>query len=50
MVKWEGLAGAFDIDCCGTGGGAHDWYKPGGCSYHEGDAADARMSAAGELW
>lgn len=28
------------------GGGASGWYRPGGFSYHEGDAADPRMTAA----
>lgn len=34
------------VDSCGTGGGAAGWYKAGGFSYHEGDPADPRMSAA----
>ncbi|GBF99308.1 tyrosine phosphatase [Raphidocelis subcapitata] len=46
VVEREGVAGAFDIDSCGTGGGASGWYKPGGFSYHEGDPADPRMTAA----
>lgn len=28
------------------GGGSGDWYKDGGYSYHEGDAADSRMRSA----
>mmetsp|Transcript_760 Transcript_760/g.1831 ORF Transcript_760/g.1831 Transcript_760/m.1831 type:complete len:275 (+) Transcript_760:83-907(+) len=50
-VERRGLADKFDIDSCGTGGGNPDWYKPVGegssCgwSYHEGDPADARMTA-----
>ena len=28
------------------GGGSGDWYKEGGFSYHEGDAADSRMRSA----
>ncbi len=28
------------------GGGNPSWYKPGGWSYHEGDASDTRMTAA----
>jgi protein-tyrosine phosphatase len=39
-------ASRYTIDSCGTGGGASGWYKPGGFSYHEGDAADSRMTAA----
>ena len=46
VCEREGVAGAFDIDSCGTGGGASGWDKPGGFSYHEGDAADPRMTAA----
>ena len=34
------------VDSCGTGGGSRDWYREGGFSYHEGDPADPRMSAA----
>ena len=34
----------FEIDSCGTGGGSPDWYMEGGFSYHEGDAADPRMT------
>ena len=45
-VERAGLAGRYEVDSCGTGGGASNWYKAGGRSYHEGDAADARMSAA----
>ncbi|OWZ23986.1 Protein tyrosine phosphatase [Phytophthora megakarya] len=32
------------IDSCGTGGGNPNWYGAGGWSYHEGDAADSRMT------
>lgn len=46
VVERRGLAEKFFIDSCGTGGGASNWYKPGGFSYHEGDAADSRMAAA----
>jgi hypothetical protein len=35
------------VACCFTGGGASNWYKPGGFSYHEGDDADERITAAG---
>ncbi len=45
-VERAGLAGRYEVDSCGTGGGASNWYKAGGRSYHEGDAADARMAAA----
>jgi hypothetical protein len=48
VVERKGLADQFDIDSCGTGGGAASWYKAGGYSYHEGDPADARMMKAGE--
>ncbi|EFJ46460.1 hypothetical protein VOLCADRAFT_75328, partial [Volvox carteri f. nagariensis] len=43
-VERVGLAAAFDIDSCGTGGGSPDWFTEGGWSYHEGDAADSRMA------
>ena len=46
VVERRGLADAFWIDSCGTGGGAGGWYKDGGFSYHEGDPADPRMTAA----
>lgn len=45
VVERNGVAEKFDIDSCGTGGGSSDWYLPGGFSYHEGDAADPRMTA-----
>eukprot|EP00195_Chlamydomonas_chlamydogama_P002419 CAMPEP_0202922516 /NCGR_PEP_ID=MMETSP1392-20130828/77963_1 /ASSEMBLY_ACC=CAM_ASM_000868 /TAXON_ID=225041 /ORGANISM="Chlamydomonas chlamydogama, Strain SAG 11-48b" /LENGTH=203 /DNA_ID=CAMNT_0049616145 /DNA_START=285 /DNA_END=896 /DNA_ORIENTATION=+ len=45
VVEKRGLAHSFDIDSCGTGGGNPDWYLDGGWSYHEGDAADSRMTA-----
>jgi protein-tyrosine phosphatase len=45
-VEQAGLASAFNIDSCGTGGGNPNWYEEGGFSYHEGDNADSRMSAA----
>jgi hypothetical protein len=32
-----------------AGGGSSNWYLPGGFSYHEGDASDPRMTAAGAL-
>jgi protein-tyrosine phosphatase len=35
---------SFHIDSCGTGGGNPNWYGAGGWSYHEGDAADSRMT------
>ncbi|KAG2431203.1 hypothetical protein HXX76_009731 [Chlamydomonas incerta] len=44
VVQRAGLAEAFDIDSCGTGGGNPDWFTEGGWSYHEGDAADSRMT------
>jgi hypothetical protein len=47
VVERAGVADQFEIDSCGTGGGAPDWYLPGGYSYHEGDAADRRMTKAG---
>jgi protein-tyrosine phosphatase len=45
-VAKRGLSDSFWIDSCGTGGGAGDWYKAGGFSYHEGGPADQRMAAA----
>jgi hypothetical protein len=48
VVERKGLADQFDIDSCGTGGGAASWYKAGGHSYHEGDPSDSRMMKAGE--
>jgi protein-tyrosine phosphatase len=36
----------FVIDSAGTGGGKSNWYKPGVESYHTGNKADARMTAA----
>ena len=44
-VEKKNAASRYKIDSCGTGGGASGWYKPGGFSYHEGDAADSRMTA-----
>ncbi|GLC38474.1 hypothetical protein PLESTB_001729800 [Pleodorina starrii] len=44
VVEKSGLAPAFDIDSCGTGGGNPDWFTEGGWSYHEGDPADSRMT------
>ena len=44
-VERSGVADAFFIDSCGTGGGSPNWYAPGGFSYHEGDAADSRMTS-----
>mmetsp|Transcript_51513 Transcript_51513/g.122497 ORF Transcript_51513/g.122497 Transcript_51513/m.122497 type:complete len:275 (-) Transcript_51513:55-879(-) len=46
VVERRGLAEYFDIDSCGTGGGNANWYQAGGFSYHEGDPADPRMTAA----
>lgn len=46
VVERRGLADAFWIDSCGTGGGSGGWYKQGGFSYHQGDPADPRMSRA----
>lgn len=46
VAERAGVADRFDIDSCGTGGGASGWFKPGGFSYHEGEAADPRMTAA----
>lgn len=43
VAERRGVADAMTIDSCGTGGGSSDWYREGGFSYHEGDAADARM-------
>ena len=40
-VQRAGLDDAFDIDSCGTGGGATGWYKSDGFSYHEGGASGA---------
>ncbi|KAG7392276.1 hypothetical protein PHYPSEUDO_001380 [Phytophthora pseudosyringae] len=37
-------AASFRVDSCGTGGGNPNWYGAGGWSYHEGDAADSRMT------
>ena len=45
-VEKNGASSRYIIDSCGTGGGASGWYKPGGFSYHEGDPADGRMTAA----
>lgn len=39
VVERAGLADRFFIDSCGTGGGASQWYKDGGFSYHEGNEA-----------
>jgi protein-tyrosine-phosphatase len=36
----------FVIDSAGTGGGKSNWYKPGVESYHTGNKADVRMTAA----
>lgn len=44
LVNDRGLP--IRVDSCGTGGGSRDWFKAGGFSYHEGDPADPRMSAA----
>lgn len=30
VVEQAGLAGDFEIDSCGTGGGSSNWYLPGG--------------------
>jgi protein-tyrosine phosphatase len=46
VVMRQGLASVVTVDSCGTGGDSPNWYKPGGFSYHEGDAADGRMRAA----
>ncbi|KAA8496224.1 putative low molecular weight protein-tyrosine-phosphatase [Porphyridium purpureum] len=44
LIEKEGAdAGCIVVDSCGTGGGNPNWYKDGGWSYHEGDAADSRM-------
>ena len=45
MVQKAGLSDSIEVDSCGTGGGSANWYRPGGHSYHEGDAADSRMTA-----
>lgn len=45
-VAARGLADRVAVDSCGTGGGSRDWYRSGGFSFHEGDPADARMTAA----
>lgn len=44
-VAAAGVAADFLVDSCGTGGGNPSWYVPGGFSYHEGEPADARMTA-----
>jgi len=46
VVKDAGRSDEFAIDSCGTGGGSTSWYEEDGFSYHEGDAADPRMTAA----
>ena len=46
LVANRGLSDAIAVDSCGTGGGSRDWFRDGGFSYHEGDAADPRMTAA----
>lgn len=33
VVDKAGLAGEFEIDSCGTGGGSSNWYLPGGFRY-----------------
>ena len=43
-VNRLGASDRFSIDSCGTGGGSPNWYLPGGFSYHQGDAADSRMT------
>ncbi|OQR94018.1 hypothetical protein THRCLA_08273 [Thraustotheca clavata] len=43
VVAKDNASAKYDIDSCGTGGGASGWYKPNGWSYHEGDSADSRM-------
>ena len=45
-VADRGLADRVTVDSCGTGGGSRDWYRKGGFSFHEGDPADSRMTAA----
>lgn len=30
VVERAGVAGQFEIDSCGTGGGSSNWYLPGG--------------------
>ena len=42
-VEKKGASARYTIDSCGTGGGANGWYKPGGFSYHEGEAADRAL-------
>jgi protein-tyrosine phosphatase len=49
VVVRQGLASVVRVDSCGTGGDSPNWYKPGGFSYHEGDAADGRMQAAAKM-
>ncbi|KAI9911467.1 hypothetical protein PsorP6_008938 [Peronosclerospora sorghi] len=44
IVAKKATVDSFYIDSCGTGGGNPNWYKVGGWSYHEGDAADSRMT------
>eukprot|EP00899_Mesostigma_viride_P005362 jgi/Mesvir1/14827/Mv05454-RA.1 len=46
LVEKKGVTERFEIDSCGTGGGASGWYKDGGFSFHEGDPADGRMKVA----
>lgn len=46
VVERSGFEERFIIDSCGTGGGSPNWYLEGGFSYHEGDSADPRMTAA----
>jgi protein-tyrosine phosphatase len=46
LAERAGRAADFDIDSCGTGGGNPSWYQTNGFSYHEGDPADRRMTAA----
>jgi len=48
LVKGKKLQDKFVIDSCGLGGGSDDWYKRGGFSYHEGEAADQRMAMAAD--
>jgi len=45
LIDRRGLGDEIEVDSCGTGGGSAGWYKDGGFSYHEGDAADSRMTA-----
>lgn len=49
VVEKSGLESQFHIDSCGTGGGSSNWYLENGFSYHEGDPADARMTAAASV-